>query len=35
MSVLLHDTKSKKYFVFVKGAPERIERNSTLKLKEF
>jgi len=31
MSVFVRDTKANKYYVFVKGAPERIERNSKVK----
>lgn len=31
MSVLVRDTNQKKHYVFVKGAPERIEKNSIVK----
>ena len=35
MSVLVRDTVTDKHYVFIKGAPERIDRNSVLKFKEF
>jgi magnesium-transporting ATPase (P-type) len=31
MSVLVKDIKLNKYYVFIKGAPERIDRNSVVK----
>ena len=35
MSVLVRDNSSRKYYIFVKGAPERIQQKSTLKIAEF
>ena len=35
MSVLARDTVDNKYYVYIKGAPERIDRNSVFKFKEF
>ncbi len=35
MSVLVKDVKTNKYFALLKGAPEKVERNSTLKVKEY
>ncbi len=30
MSVMVHDTETDKYYIFVKGAPEIIHKNSTI-----
>jgi magnesium-transporting ATPase (P-type) len=35
MSVLVRDTNKDKIYVFIKGAPERIDRNSIFKFKDF
>jgi len=35
MSVLARDTRTDKYYAFIKGAPERIDRNSVFKYKDF
>jgi hypothetical protein len=35
MSVLVYDFESSKYFVFAKGAPEMIHKNSTIKFAYF
>jgi magnesium-transporting ATPase (P-type) len=35
MSVLVRDTTDNKVYAFVKGAPERIEKNSTLKVHDY
>lgn len=35
MSVLIRDKTDNKVYAFVKGAPERIERNSILKAKNY
>ena len=35
MSVLVHDTKDDKYYIFCKGAPEIIHNNSTFKYAYF
>lgn len=35
MSVLVHDVKDDRYYIFSKGAPEIIHINSTIKYKYF
>ncbi len=35
MSVVVYDHKLNKYFAFIKGAPEQIQRNSILKVDEY
>lgn len=35
MSVLVRDTATDKHYVFIKGAPERIDRNSVFRFREF
>ena len=35
MSVLVRDKKDNKYYSFLKGAPEKIDRNSIVKVKDF
>jgi magnesium-transporting ATPase (P-type) len=35
MSVLIHDVASDKYYIFVKGAPEKIQRVSNNKVADF
>jgi len=35
MSVLVRETNTDKLYVFVKGAPERIDKNSVFRFKEF
>jgi magnesium-transporting ATPase (P-type) len=35
MSVVVKDTNNSKYYAFIKGAPERIDKNSVLKVKCF
>lgn len=35
MSVLVKNCRTNRYFAFVKGAPERIDRNSVLKVKDY
>lgn len=35
MSVLARDVNQNKYYVFVKGAPERIDKNSRVKYNYF
>lgn len=35
MSVLARDKHDDKYYAFIKGAPEKIEKNSILKVAEY
>ena len=35
MSVLVHDVTNDRHFIFIKGAPERIHKNSINKFEDF